>query len=502
MIRIHPSGIQSGFYVFATILFLLSGCSPVPERNDAEQFRSTGADPGESNLLIITLDTLRADHLSCYGYPRPTSPCIDSIARRGLTVVRAVCAVPFTNPSHASLFTGRYPWEHGCRDNYATLPGTEITLAAMLKSKGYRTAAFVSGSPLKSEISGMHTGFDVYDDDMTDAVYHQTKILLAEDLPIPGESAVKPAGGHVLAPYSRRAGEDTMIQVLKWLETAREPWFLWVHLYDVHGPYIPPHPKALLFRDIWDPDHLTLDGVWIADYQRNPSHSRSEYIRCYDGCIYHADGLVEILIHRLQDRSLSDSTCIVVLSDHGESLGEHRYGFDHGRYLYEASLQIPLLYCFPGILHPDRITNRFVSEIDVLPDVWQLLWNTPPEIPRGRSLSGRNVLFGQPVLKNSRRLCETKPVHPKETDRRLFGVTDTRWKYIYTLDPENSELYNLATDPEEEQNIIREAGTRQTASELRNLVREAIIDTDRTSAQPALLQPEQQQMLKSLGYFD
>jgi arylsulfatase A-like enzyme len=481
------------FVLILTIL-LFTACQ---QQESALKSTRQGGSPGV-NVLLITIDTLRADHVSSYGYPRATAPTLDRLARAGVTVESAVCTAPYTNPSHASFFTGLYPWQNGCRSNYLPLSKSTPTLASILKKHGYHTGAFVSGSPLTAAVCGLDAGFDVYDDKMTEPVYRQTRMIIAQDKvsEAPNPAAGKPGTG-VSVPYSRRTGEKTVNQAVDWLKNTSSPWFLWVHLYDVHGPYVPAPPlEKAFFGDGWDPGD-DLEGVRIPDYQRRPGAGRRDYCTRYDGSIYTADRWVEKLMTHLP--CAQRDTLTVIVSDHGESLGEHHYGFDHGKNLYQPCLSIPVIVYWPDHL-TSCICAGFMSGIDLLPSIVKLIstdqkWAEIRDLP-GQALTFMRKGFSHPDW----RYAETKPVHPAENFLRLYAVTNGQVKYVYSVDPEKSESYNLLENPSEtQQQVTRDDSLTRT---FRRMVEKDILSYNTDTEKSITIPKDQQDALKALGYLE
>src|SRR5829696_8234609 len=264
--------------------------------------RDMAPSPGPSerpNFLLVTIDTLRADHLGCYGRQAAMTPTIDNLANRGVRFATAVAHAPLTGPSHGSILTGRTPLGHGFRNNsgFAMHAGVH-TAAELLRNAGYRTAAFVSAFPLDRRF-GFNRGFDVYDDHL-------------------------PKGNdRRRTPYVERAADATTDVALRWVDaqppgTAGAPWFLWVHYYDPHAPYEPP------------PD-LARSGL-------SP----------YDGEIAFVDRELNRLLQHVSRRGDVARTLTVVTADHGESLGEHGEE-THGLFVYDATIRVPWIMAGPGI---------------------------------------------------------------------------------------------------------------------------------------------------------
>jgi arylsulfatase A-like enzyme len=280
----------------------------------------------EFNLLLITVDTLRADRLGCYGHAQATTPVVDGLAARGIRFEQAVCTAPITLPSHASLLTGLDVPDHGVRHNGTFKLGPEhTTLAETLQSRGYATAAFVGAYVLDARY-GLAQGFDHYDD--------------AVD--------VGDAGGTDFR-FIERPADRVADAALDWLDAHLDqapgrPFFAWTHFFDPHGPYEPP-------------------GEYRERFAGSP----------YDGEVAFTDAQVGRIVDRLRERDVLDSTLIVFTSDHGEGLGDHDE-LTHGALIYESTMRVPLILSNP-MLFPDGVvvSDRVAGSIDVLPTVLDLL---------------------------------------------------------------------------------------------------------------------------------
>jgi arylsulfatase A-like enzyme/Flp pilus assembly protein TadD len=306
--------------VEGAVCLLLAGCSSSPLLGPGEAEGRPG-----SSLLLITLDTTRADRLGAYGGDPAISPSFDALARRGILFESCDSASPLTLPSHATLLTGLYPPSHGLRTNgRGRLPESIPTLATLLSDHGFRTAAFVSSSVLDRR-HGLNRGFDLYDDRVG----------------VTGE----------------RRGDDTVRRALAWLEeVAGQRFFLWLHLFDPHAPYRPPEPYARLYRS-----------------------------RPYEGEIAFTDALLGRLLGSLpKEGGLDRSPLICVVGDHGEGLGDHGEE-EHGLFLYQTTLAVPLVLAGTG-LEPGRV-HRPVRTVDLFPSLLSRLGIPPPAGSRpGRDL--------------------------------------------------------------------------------------------------------------------
>ncbi len=348
------------------------------------------------SVLLVTIDTLRADTLGAYGDHNVATPWIDRLAAAGARFDQAHAHNVITFPSHSNILSGRYPLEHGVRDNsgFRFPKGTE-TLATLLKARGYRTAAFVSAFPLASRF-GLDRGFDIYDDRF-----------------LTGES------GSTLA-VQERHGPETVAAALRWWNSQGEtPRFLWVHLYEPHFPYQPPEPFASRYHD--DP---------------------------YRGEVAAADATLEPLLAPLLGAGAAGRTLVVLTADHGESLGEHGEK-THGIFAYEGPLRVPLVIFCPRLFGP-RVVGEPVRHVDLVPTILDAL-----ALPAADGIAGRSLLA---VAERAGPAPPSYfEALSGMTNRRwapLYGVIREQLKYIELPLP---ELYDLATDPKEGHNL---AGSR------------------------------------------
>jgi arylsulfatase A-like enzyme/Flp pilus assembly protein TadD len=372
------------FYLIIIILIL----GKTPAFSD---FRDT------LNLLVITIDTLRADHIGIYGYEKINTPHIDSLGRKGAIFSNAFCHVPLTLPSHCSLFTGNLPLYHGVRDNGYRLPVFSLTLAEIMKDKGYKTAAFVGAFPLDSRF-GLNKGFDVYDD-----FYGSRNIV--RDLS-----------------FIERKAEEVNKKVIDWITNNRnDRFFVWVHYFDPHAPYEPPSP--------FDQDYAG---------------------REYDGEIAYTDHVIGQLLNRLDQLRLQEKTLIILTSDHGEGLGEHKEK-THGIFIYDSTLRVPLIFHSPRLLPENTVVSDQVGLIDVLPTVLDLMgWDNIPDM-QGKSL--KSVMLEGMSLPDKTCYIESVAAMMDRNWAPLQGIRTRQWKYI---DAPLPELYSLMSDPKEENNILNQ----------------------------------------------
>ncbi len=459
MIKSRPQ--LKSFVCVASAFLLGATASPVPGPRMLHDLSKPSSN--SASVLLITIDTLRADHLGCYGYSRIETPNIDRLAAGGMRFENAYAQAPITLPSHAVILTGTYPMFNGVRDFTSPgLPTSIPTLAEILRRQGYRTAAFVSSFVLNS-MWGLNRGFEVYDDNVG---------FTADGTKNPFQL--------------ERRGDETVDRLLDWLNRRDgKPFFAWLHLYDPHSPYRPPEP-----------------------YQsRYSSH-------LYDGEIGFDDEQIGRAIARLHALNLYESTLIILLGDHGESLGEHDES-EHGFFIYNATLHVPLILKLPravGAVHepplhtterPDQPTKgRALSEavgtIDVAPTITQVCEIAPAEYSSFQGHSLLRSTNGSPQSREEAAYAES--YYPRNSFgwHELRALVTPEFKYV---DAPRAELYDLKQDPSERTNIISKnpavaASLRERLADL-----ERRFQSRETSGAATPLDPETLAKLKSLGYI-
>ncbi len=420
-------------------------------------------------LILITIDTLRADRLGCYGYKRNTTPRIDKLARKSVLFSAAVTPEAKTAPALASMMTGLYPHTHGIRTNWVALDEEFETLAEILRREGFRTGAVVGNFILKRKYSGLDQGFEEYDDRTPTRELNRN--------------------------IREKTAEEVNRAVFPWLEENRkEKFFLWVHYQDPHGPYTPPAEYRNLFSGgQMDP----VDEKSIPDYQFLPG-TRLEagvfdaemYRAAYDREIRYCDQRIGKLLDKLEELDLSDSI-IILAGDHGESLGEHDYYFEHGLYVYDQCGRVPLLVHLPSELEP-RIIEEQVNIMSITPTVLDLLGLSPPpdlEAPsllpliRGKTGRGEKFIF-------------------MESMNRYKAVRTDRWKYILNIIDGTEELYDLEVDREETSNLA--AREKQRAKTMKRRLEAWLNPNDEIpirEIQDMKINEEERKALLSLGYL-
>lgn len=403
----------------------------------------------EPNVILITIDTLRADRLGAYGNTAALTPTMDALGRDGVVFRRAIVQVPLTLPSHTAILTGTYPMWNGVEDLSGRGLGAGLpTLAEIFKRHGYATAAFVSAFVLES-MWGLNRGFDLYDD-----------WFKAEEYGAEHHESVE-----------RRAAES-VDHALGWLASrpSPRPFFLWLHLYDPHAPYTPPEPFKSSYRG-----------------------------RPYDGEVAYTDHELGRLIEFLKSRKLYASSAILLASDHGEGLGEHQEQ-QHGFFIYGSTVHVPLILKPPATLVPSqRVVTQVASSVDIAPTLAQLCRFPAGDLAsfQGHSLVG--LLEKNPA--GAPRVGYSESLYPRSTFgwHSLRSIETDEYHYI---DAPHAELYDLKLDPNETRNLIAEKPA--VAAALRQVLDETLARYRRKaegSAPGRGPDPEAVEKLRSLGYL-
>ncbi|MBI4515862.1 MAG: sulfatase [Deltaproteobacteria bacterium] len=458
------------------------------------------------NVLLITVDTLRADRLSCYGYAHNQTPSIDALAARGVAFDRAFCDVTWTTPSMASVFTGRYVVHHGLRMSSQRLEETQ-TLAKTLRGWGYTTAAVIGSFPVDSSF-GLSQGFDLYDEAFnTSVVKDEDPARLSGELP-PEANEIAQRNWLMLRRMARayRPDDQVAARAIRWLTAERrEPFFLWVHFFG-------PHEKMYVHLSF--KQHLERN---LAEYDRDVSI---------------VDAQVGALLRGLDDNGLASRTLVILHADHGQELFEHRY-VGHGRDLYDATLHIPLIIADPSSGARGTHVGSFARNIDLFPTVMDLL-----DLPSPADVDGHSVALAvrHPWLARLRGMKQGETyaeTHLSATsifrERMLLdgreysfgfvrrGVRSTDWKYVESEpvplvdDPAQAplpsalverkrrrELYDLRRDPTEMRDVSA------ANPEVVTMLREKLAGYTRAvhNAPAAPLDEASAERLRALGYVE
>jgi len=395
------------------------------------------------HVILVTVDTLRADHLSCLGYPRPTTPKIDELAKSGVLFTQAFAHGPNTGASMPSLFTSSYPLMYG-GEGY--VDGKGLTIAECLKAQGLVTAGLHS-NPFLSRAYGHDKGFDFFDDNFSLGVARPLIFL------------------HRIVNYFRYepylTGHELNRKAFRWIREHGQPihrrggrFFLWLHYMNVHGPYHPPAQYQHLFtrRPV---SKLARHKLWKKMIHHGASITEEErrtLVDLYDAEIRCMDDCFAALIQELQALGIYDHSLIVLTADHGEEFGEHA-GYFHLKQLYDEVLHVPLILWGPGLPRGEMISQQ-VRLIDVAPTVFDLLKLTSPSHFLGTSLMP--LIEGQGGV-NLDLFCEVLGRLNGARTRR-FALRTSVYKYIVEFDEDGHligrELYHLPTDPRELSNLI------------------------------------------------
>jgi arylsulfatase A-like enzyme len=432
------------------------------------------------NLLLVVIDTLRADRLSSYGYARNTSPQLDRVAAEGVRFDSSYAAASTTLPSHASLFTGEAPIRHGAVKNGIRLSADADTLAERLRAAGFQTAAIVSSFVLDRRF-GLDQGFDHYEDDFTKE----------------GSSYRSDTwrGFHTGGAFDRRANLTTD-RAIRWLDERRDParpFFLFVHYFDPHDPYDPPEPWKSRFARPAGARPSLADAL-----------VKRDVLDRYDGEIAFTDDEVGRLLAHVAALGLEDSTLVVVTSDHGEGLGQHGV-IGHTVNVHEEAVRVPLLLRWPGRLAAGSVVAEPVESVDVLPTLLELMGLPPGDTGRGRSLAGA-LLRGESLDAEHPVVTHRRPFDPAVVQENLrvfgeqFGLRRGRWKWIEGDRDGTRLLYDLTADPLEQRDRAAEEPARaeamsgEVATFRSRYQREAPLDTE--------VDADDAERLRALGYAE
>ncbi len=398
------------------------------------------------NVLLITIDTVRADHVGCYGYQLIETPNLDALAAGGARFANAYTPVPITLPAHSVILTGTYPMRTGMHDFSGNrLNASQPTLATLLHERGYTTGAVMGSAVLDSRF-GLNRGFDFYYDHFDFSRLDERNI----------DAMMRP-------------GNEVVNHALSWLEVnRRKPFLLWVHLYDAHHPYNPPSPYREKYRT-----HL------------------------YDGGIAFVDAQVGRLVASLKAKGIYDRTLIVVAGDHGEGLGEHGEK-THGFFIYDTTLHVPLIFKLPADAGKQKpVVSESANLADLLPTILDVLGAGKPKELQGRTLveAMKGKTAGAPV----ENYAETYLPRIHFNWSELRGV---RFRQYHFIDAPRPELYDLSADPHELKNLysLQRAVSNEMRKRLGQLIAQYTPAAGEKTAESTGLDPALMERLKSLGY--
>ena len=424
-------------YLLPVLFFLIAGVLSI------HFFRPKNRIQRDShlNVLLVTLDTTRADRIGCYGYKKAKTPNLDSLALGGVKFSNTYCQVPLTCPSHCSILTGTYPLYHRVHNNGTYYLNPELlTLAEILRGRRFKTAAFVSSFTVDSRF-GLDQGFDFYDDKFAE------------------EEVFK-------ALKSERKADKVFASFSDWLDkNASGQIFCWVHFFDPHLPYDPPSPYNEEFLD-------------------SP----------YDGEIAYMDYYVGKTIEKLREKNILHKTLVILVGDHGEAFGEKEVA-GHGVFLYDVTMKVPLIFYAENHFPQGKVVKTRVRLIDLVPSILDML-----NIPMNKEIQGISLL---PYIEERRKedlSSYVETYYPKENYgwSELIGLIDGDWKYIQAP---KEELYNLKKDPEEKINLFHRE--RKVASEKKDKLKEMMKNySSEIETEKREITAEEKERLRSLGYVD
>jgi arylsulfatase A-like enzyme len=430
------------------------------------------------NVIIITIDTLRADHLACYGYDRPTSPRMDQFAERAVLFENVCCQSSQTLPSHTSIMVGTNPRTHGVISHESFLDEDITTLAEILKQRGYRTGAFISSHALDSKYH-LDQGFDTYWE-----VHKELSIQERQLQKIQEKCATTDAA-------------------LAWLEDASgSEFFLWIHWFDPHRPYDPPPAYLNRFagdyRGMATSDPEFIMKVWRERIDLTPGDV-DYLVGRYDGEVAFTDAQVGRVIDELESRGMTDNTILIVTADHGEILYEHEYYFGHDIGLYDECIMIPLIMKVPGHEAGGVRISHLVQSLDIMPTVLDVLGLKSPENLEGKSLVPLIDGGGQPTVEFA--FSETFPFPEKCPPRHAVRTADAKLVWKESGDDIERLYFDLVADPVEQSNIYSSdlPGPAHLDSVLARWIAPAGLHPARI---PTAQETGRLRILKSLGYVD
>jgi arylsulfatase A-like enzyme len=429
------------------------------------------AKPALKNVIVISVDTLRADHLGCYGYPLATSPNIDALARDGVLFANGFTLTPLTAPSFSTMLTSLPPHQHGAKRNGLSIYKKIKTIPYFLKRYGYRSAAFISNWPLRKKLGGLHHHFDSYHEVFTKKRY--------------------------MGIMQNEGNAPTVTEkVIAWLEeNNKKRFFLWVQYTEPHFPYIMHDEFSFNYNNLPSDTY--------------PAGTKMSKIKKYDSEIAYTDFYIGQLITKLKELNLYEDAIIVFHADHGESFGEHNY-FRHGRKLYNSTLHVPMIFKLPGGSNKSTIRGENVSIMDIGPTIFSCL-----QILTHSQMKGIPLMEPGAVKPNREILLETYggAVHFRRSSQKYhlkikpirYAYLSGPYKVIYNLKDKTVEAYELRRDCFETRNIYIDGPLRlkEIKKDLVNkaaLVMKYIQLNKSRYLESDGLSPDDLRRLKSLGY--
>ena len=488
---------------------------------NASPGRDGSGDAGPPNIVLITVDALRADHLTFNGYERNTSPYLERLASEGANFGRAFSQATITVRSMASLFTSLYPQMHGLMDAGLKLPESATTLPVALGEMGYTTAGFGAGNPSLLQTGGIIRGYDYFDDcrlirDLLPQFVLARLGILSKVMP----------DYHLTCPRA----ETVFEKVGAWLRREPpEPYFLFIHLMDVHAPYLPPEPfdtrfgrggpvtvedarlnkrllnialrESALFFELVETGQFERMSELDLTVEDIGKENLSRLVDLYDGEIAYADSRLEIFLEGLRDVGVLDRTLLVITADHGEGFLDHGRLFHSGDLLYDELMRVPLIMRFPGVIPPGTCVDTQVSLIDVMPTAVEAAAVFGSKTPPALDLKGGSLLK---LLMGDERWRAHRESGEVYCEGALVSCVRTeKWKYVDSQGHDTLALYDLEADPRERVNLIREMPEK--ALELAAVLaghteRVRLYQEEHPRPTPLVLDRETREKLRSLGY--
>jgi len=420
--------------VFSIVFAACLALSPFTAIRAAETPNSQDASAARAHVILVSLDTTRADHLGCYGSKRVKTPRLDALARESILFEDCLTAVPTTLASHVTMFTGKYPHTHGVPRNGFLVNDENVMLAEILKERGYRTAAFPASFALHGRFQ-IAQGFDYYDD---------------------GYQDVAAVGD----PRNQRRAADVTRAVLEHVGkmTGEGPWFLFVHYYDPHMPYDPPGAYRTMYAA--GHGHRDVRGSRDAWGRSQSAPSTARLPDAYAGEVSYMDEHAGRLLDGLRARGILDGALLLVTSDHGETLLDHTPHFDHGLTVYEDTMHVICMFRLPGAARGGTRVSGQVSNSDFLPTILGFVGLMPPKGVEGKAIdlleetirTAHDRVFGQATKPHA--IVEAGQAWPNMRKARVVREGDLA--FIQTPFKGEEELYDLCRDPRQHRNLVEE----------------------------------------------
>jgi arylsulfatase A-like enzyme len=414
---------------------------------------------GSPNIILITLDTVRADHFSSYGYSRPTTPHLDQFAQEGVLFENAIAPTSWTLASHASIFTGLLPHQHGA-DWTAPLGAGPHTLAEVLRSRGYETAGFTANTYCE-KVWGLGRGFETYGDNDTSLRQNLAQTFI-------GEAMVQPLyqDWYRYDVFYRRNARELNGSVSRWFERrSKRPYFLFINYFDAHDPYLTwgsyNHRFGSIPTSLVRSVHLVADRRKVSE--RLSASAQASVVSAYDNCLAYLDNQVGRLLQFLRQSPGWQNTIVIITSDHGEAFGEHGY-YGHGYDLYRELLHVPLIIVGPGVPQGLRV-QHVVGIRELFSTVLDLAGGGKTPFSRYSLARFWNPSF-QPHPFDDAVVSEVDHFVIQEKGDAMISLTTPQWQYIYDS-AGRQQLYRWNTDPREQSNLTASAGEQATLQNLR-----------------------------------